>query len=64
MTFKVSLFGKKGSYDMEKEDIPTPKGLLQTRYIFCVLVFFGKTLTFADRMVLNVAIVAMVDRSK
>ena len=54
----------RGSYDLKDDAEPTTKGLLQTRYIFAVLVFFGHALAFADRMVLNVAIVGMVDRSK
>ena len=54
----------RGSYDLKDNTEQKPKGLLQTRYIFAVLVFFGHALAFADRMVLNIAIVGMVDRSK
>ena len=54
----------RGSYDLKDDTEPKTKGLLQTRYIFAVLVFFGHALAFADRMVLNIAIVGMVDRSK
>ena len=53
----------RGSYDLKDNTEQNPKGLLQTRYIFAVLVFFGHALAFADRMVLNIAIVGMVDRS-
>ena len=57
----LSLSQSKGSYDLKDEDASTPSGILQTRYIFCILVFFGKFLAFFDRMLLNVAIVGMVD---
>ena len=60
-TLKRSLSRSKGNYDLKCEDVSTPSGILQTRYIFCILVFFGKFFAFFDRMLLNVAIVGMVD---
>ena len=60
----MGVFMNRGSYDLKDNTEPNTKGLLQTRYIFAVLVFFGHALAFADRMVLNVAIVGMVNRSK
>lgn len=61
MTQNKSVGQNKGSYDMKQEDASAPSGILQTRYIFCIMVFFGRTLAFSDRMLLNVAIVGMVD---
>ena len=47
------------------KDRPKPtKGLTETRYIFAIMSFIGCVLAFADRTVLNVAIVGMVDRCK
>ena len=48
---------------MDNGTKPT-KGLTETRYIFAMMTFLGTVLAFADRMVLNVAIVGMVDRCK
>ena len=62
-TLKKSLVNNKGSYNLKEDEVLPPKGFLQTRYMFCILVFMGMTLAFADRMVLNVAIVGMVNRS-
>lgn len=59
----MGVFKHKGSYDLKEGPEPT-RGLTEKRYIFSLLVFFGHALAFADRMVLNVAIVGMVDRSK
>ena len=50
---------------VQTEDRPKPtKGLTETRYIFAMMAFIGCVLAFADRVVLNVAIVGMVDRCK
>ena len=49
----------------KKEDRPKPtKGLTETRYIFVLMTFLGTVLSMADRTLLNVAIVGMVDRCK
>ena len=58
-----AVFQAKAQANFFSIELP-PRGLLQTRYIFAILVFFGHALAFADRMVLNVAIVGMVDRGK
>ena len=60
-TLKRGLGQDKDSYGLGQEDVSTPSGILQTRYIFCIMVFFGRTLAFSDRMLLNVAIVGMVN---
>ena len=51
------------SSKMEERPKPT-RGFMETRYIFVLMTFLGTVLSFADRIVLNVAIVGMVDRCK
>ena len=59
----MGVFTHKGSYDLKDGPEPT-RGITEARYIFSLMVFFGHALAYTDRMVLNVAIVGMVDRSK
>ena len=41
-----------------------PKGIVQTRYIFTLMMFLGMLIGVANDLALSIVIVGMVDRSK
>ena len=54
----------------DKKDMNTsigpqrPKGIVQTRYIFTVMMFLGFVIGISNRVALSVVIVGMLDQSR
>ena len=46
------------------DDCARPKGIVQTRYIFTLMMFLGMLIGVANDLALSIVIVGMVDRCK
>ena len=46
------------------DDSARPKGIVQTRYIFTLMMFLGMLIGVANDLALSIVIVGMVDRCK
>lgn len=58
-----SRVAKKG--DNEANDGPLrPKGIVQTRYIFTVMMFLGMAIGIANNLAMSIVIVGMIDQCK
>ena len=45
-------------------EAPKPKGIVQTRYIFTLMMFLGMAIGVANDLALSIVIVGMVDQCK
>ena len=46
------------------DEPPRPKGIVQTRYIFTIMMFLGMAIGVANDLALSIVIVGMVDQCK
>ena len=50
--------------DKDKDGSHRPKGIVQTRYIFTIMMFLGFIIGISNRVALSVVIVGMLDQCK